>query len=347
LSVPTANPILVEVKRGTLVESIHRGAIAIADADGNAPFALGNIEVPVFPRSAVKLMQAIPLVESGAADAYGLDDGELAIACGSHSGDAKHLAAVRSLLAKSGVEERCLACGAHLPMSDRAARELERAGRSPSPVHNNCSGKHAGMLATAKYLGLDLGGYERIDHPAQKAIRRVISETCDVEIGAESIGIDGCSVPTFAVPLRALARGMARLGTGQDIPVARAVAVRRLMDACFAAPELVAGEGRLDTIVMRAFGPKVFVKGGAEGVHCAALPDFGLGIAVKIDDGAKRGADAALTEILAALIPGADKILGERFSGEISNWHGQRVGSIAASAELAGGIRAFAAATPR
>lgn len=347
MSATTANPILVEVRRGTLVESIHRGAIAIADAEGNIAFALGHVEAPVFPRSAVKLMQAIPLVESGAADAYGLDDGELAIACGSHSGEAKHLAAVRSLLAKSGVEERCLACGAHLPMSDRAARELERAGRSPSPVHNNCSGKHAGMLATAKHLGLDLEGYERLDHPAQKTIRRVISETCGVEIGAESIGIDGCSVPTFAVPLRALARGMARLGTGQDLPVARAVAVRRLMDACFAAPELVAGEGRLDTIVMRAFGPKVFVKGGAEGVHCASLPDLGWGIAMKIDDGAKRGADAALTEILAALIPGADKILGERFAGEISNWHGQRVGSIAASAEIAGAIRAFAASAPR
>jgi L-asparaginase II len=232
-------------------------------------------------------------------------------------------------------------------MSDRAARELERAGRSPSPVHNNCSGKHAGMLATAKYLGLDLGGYERLDHPVQKAIRRVISETCGVEIGAESIGIDGCSVPTFAVPLRALARGMARLGTGQDLPISRAVAVRRLMDGSFANPELVAGEGRLDTIVMRAFGPKVFVKGGAEGVHCAVLPDLGLGIAVKIDDGAKRGADAVLTEILAALIPGADKILGERFAGEISNWHGQRVGSIAAYAEFSGAIRGFAASAPR
>jgi L-asparaginase II len=345
--VPTANPILVEVKRGTLVESVHRGAIAIADADGNGAFALGHIEAPVFPRSAVKLMQAIPLVESGAADAYGLDDGELAIACGSHVGEAKHLAAVRSILAKSGVEERCLACGAHLPMSDRAARELERAGRSPTPVHNNCSGKHAGMLATAKHLELGLEGYERLDHPVQKAIRRVISETCGVEIGAESIGIDGCSVPTFAVPLRALARGMARLGTGQDLPVARAVAVRRLMDACFAKPELVAGEGRLDTIVMRAFGPKVFVKGGAEGVHCATLPDLGWGIAIKIDDGAKRGADAALTEILAALIPGADKILGERFTGEISNWHGQRVGSVAAGAEFAGAIRAFADSAPR
>jgi L-asparaginase II len=143
-----------------------------------------------------------------------------------------------------------------------------------------------------------------------------------------------------------MAVGMARLGTGQDLPVARAVAVRRLMDSCFAQPELVAGEGRLDTIVMRAFGPKVFIKGGAEGVHCAALPDVGWGIAIKMDDGTKRGAEAAITEILAALIPGAGKILGEKFTGEITNWHGQRVGGIAASSEFAGAIRAFAAATP-
>jgi L-asparaginase II len=347
LNPAAANPILVEVRRGALVESVHRGAIAIADADGRLAFVFGHVEVPVFPRSAVKLMQAILLVESGAADTYDLDKGELAVACGSHSGEAMHLAAVRSMLAKAGVEERYLACGAHLPLSDRVARELERARRSPIPVHNNCSGKHAGMLATAKYLGLDLEGYERTDHPLQKAIKRVVSDTCAVELGPESIGIDGCSVPTFAVPLRALARGMARLGTGQDMPVARAVAVQKLMDACFAKPELVAGEGRLDTIAMRAFGPKVFVKGGAEGVHCATLPDSGLGIAIKIDDGAKRGADAALTEILAALFPGADKILGERYAGEIRNWHGQRVGSIAASAEFAGAVRAFAAPTPR
>jgi len=347
LSHVAANPILVELRRGTLVESTHRGAIAIVDAEGEVVFALGDIEAPIFPRSAVKLMQAVPLVESGAADAYRLDDSELAIACGSHSGEAKHLAAVRSLLAKSGIEEKYLACGAHLPLSEHPARELERAGRSPSPIHNNCSGKHAGMLATAKHLGLDLEFYERADHPVQKAIKRVVSETCGVELDLESIGIDGCSVPTFAVPLRALARGMARLGTGQDMPVARAVAVRRLMDACFAAPELVAGEGRFDTIVMRAFGPKVLVKGGAEGVHCATLPDIGLGIALKIDDGAKRAADAALAEILAALIPGATTILGERFAGEISNWRGQRVGSIEASAEFVGAFRAFAASAPR
>ena len=347
MSAATANPILVEVRRGTLVESIHRGAIAIADADGKVAFALGNVETPIFPRSAVKLMQAIPLIESGAADAYALDDGELAIACGSHSGEAKHLAAVRSILAKAGVEEGCLACGAHLPLGERAARELERAGRSPSPIHNNCSGKHAGMLATAKHLGLDLDGYERLEHPVQKAIKRVVSETCGVELGPESTAIDGCSVPTFAVSLRALARGMARLSTGQDMPVPRAVAAQRLIQPCFAAPELVAGEGRFDTIVMRAFGPKVFVKGGAEGVHCAAMPDLGLGIALKIDDGAKRAADAALTKILVAMIPGAGKILGERFSGEISNWRGQRVGSIEASTELTGVLREFAASAPR
>jgi L-asparaginase II len=347
LNLVATNPILVEVRRGNLVESTHRGAIAIVDADGKVAVSLGNVDAQIFPRSAVKSMQAIPLIESGAADAFRLDDGEFAIACGSHSGEAKHLATVRSILAKAGVEETCLACGAHLPLGDRAARELERAGRSPSAIHNNCSGKHAGMLATAKHLGLDLEGYERLEHPVQKAIKRVVSEVCGVELGPESTGIDGCSVPTFAVPLQALAHGMARLGTGQDLPIPRAVAAQRLIQACFAAPELVAGEGRFDTIAMRAFGPKVFVKGGAEGLHCGALPDIGLGIALKIDDGGKRAADTAITEILAALIPGAGKILGERFAGEISNWRGQRVGRIEASAELTGTLREFAASAPR
>jgi L-asparaginase II len=329
-----------------LVESVHRGAVAIADSDGNLVLSIGNLERPIFPRSAVKLLQAIPLVESGAADAYRLDDGELAIACGSHSGEAMHLATVRSLLAKSGIEERHLACGAHLPLSERAARELLRAARGPLPIHNNCSGKHAGMLATAKHLGQSLEGYQRPEHPVQKAIKRVVSETCGVELGAESIGIDGCSVPTFAVPLASLARGMARLGTGQGLPLSHAQAARRLMDACFASPDLVAGEGRIDTVVMHAFGPKVFVKGGAEGVHCAALPDLGFGLALKMDDGAKRGADAALTEILAAVIPGVAQILRERFAGEITNWHGERVGSIESSAEFAEAVQGFAAAAP-
>ena len=265
------NPILVEVTRGGLVESCHRGAVAIADADGRVLLGLGDIERPVYPRSAVKALQAIPLIESGAAEAFGLRQAELAIACASHSGDETHIGAVRTLLAKAGLDESLLACGAHWPIGDRASRELSRLGKSPMPIHNNCSGKHAGMLATAVHLGLDPRGYERPEHKVQQEIRRVISEICDVTLEQDEIGIDGCSVPTFALPLAAVATGFARLASGRGLEVTRAEAARRLMDACFAAPDLVAGEGRFDTIVMRGLPGTAFAKGGAEesiAPHC-------------------------------------------------------------------------------
>ncbi len=328
------DPILIEVMRGALVEGSHRGAIAVADADGRSLLALGQVERPVFPRSAVKALQAIPLIESGAADAFGLGDEELAIACASHSGEALHVEAVRSLLSKAGARETLLACGAHWPLSEAAARELLRAGSGPRPVHNNCSGKHAGMLATAIFLGLRPQGYERPDHPVQIEIGQVIAELCGVRLQADQMGIDGCSVPTFALPLAALAKGFARLGVPAVPATPRQEATRRLMQACFAAPVLVAGEGRFDTIVMRGLAPCVFVKGGAEGVHCAALPELGIGIALKIDDGAKRGAETAMAHLLAALLPNARQVLADHLEGDLSNWRGQRVGSIRASAAL-------------
>jgi L-asparaginase II len=328
------NPILVEVTRGSLVESIHRGAIAIADAEGRLVLGLGDVTRAVFPRSAVKAMQALPLIESGAADAFGLGEAELAVACASHSGEAIHVVAVHALLAKAGLNESQLTCGAHWPIGERAMRELLRAGHSPDAIHNNCSGKHAGMLATSRQLGLDERGYERPDHPVQEAIRRIISELCGVALERDAMGIDGCSVPSFALPLRALATGFARLGTGHGLAPARAAAVRRLMQACFAAPLLVAGEGRFDTIVLSGLGPAVFVKGGAEGVHCAALPELGIGIAVKIDDGAKRAAELVLAVLLARLVAGAGQVLADQIDGEIRSCQGRKVGQVRASARL-------------
>jgi L-asparaginase II len=337
------NPVLVEVTRGSLVESRHRGAIAIARADGEFLLALGDVTRPVYPRSAVKLLQAVPLVESGAADAFDLDDAALAVACASHSGDRLHVEAVRSLLAKAGLDESLLACGAHWPISESATRELLKEGMRPTPIHNNCSGKHAGMLATAVHLGLDPKGYERPDHQVQTAIARVLSETCGVPLQPDAMGIDGCSVPTFALPLAALARGFARVGSGEGLPPPRADAKRRLMQACFAAPVLVAGEGRFDTEVMRALAPACLIKGGAEGVHCAALPELGLGIALKIDDGAKRGTELALAATLAALLSAAKKALRDQIESEIETLRGARAGRIAASAELHNALRALAA----
>jgi L-asparaginase II len=328
------NPILVEVVRGTIVESRHAGAIAIADADGGLVLALGEVERPVFPRSAVKALQAIPLVESGAADAFRLGEDELAVACASHSGDKVHIEAVRSLLAKAGLDESYLACGAHWPVSDRVMRELMRAGRKPQAIHNNCSGKHAGMLAACVRLGFEPRGYERPDHELQIMIAGIISETCGAALDPGGMGVDGCSVPTWPVPLAALARGFARLGTGRGLAPARADAAERLRRACFKFPILVAGEGRFDTMAMRALAPDVFVKGGTEGVHCAALPRLGLGIALKVDDGAKRGTERALAEVLAALLPEARYALADQLEGEVFNWRGLGVGRIVAGSAL-------------
>ena len=335
-----SNPVLVEVTRGSLVESRHRGAIAVARADGELLLAIGDVTRPVYPRSAVKLLQAVPLVESGAAQAFGLDDAELAVACASHSGDRVHVETVRGLLAKAGIKESLLACGAHWPISESATRELLKAGKRPTPIHNNCSGKHAGMLATAVHLGLDPNGYERPNHPVQIAIARVLSETCGLALQPELMGVDGCSVPIYALPLAALAQGFARVASGEGLS---ADAVRRLMQACFAAPVLVSGEGRFDTEIMRALAPSCFVKGGAEGVHCAALPELGLGVALKIDDGAKRGTEVALGTTLAALLPSAQKALRDYIEGEIETLRGARAGRIGASAELQTALSELAA----
>lgn len=334
----SSNPVLVEVTRGGITESLHRGAVALTDTGGRLILAIGDVETPIFPRSAIKAMQALPLVESGAADAFGLGMDELAVACASHSGGAVHVSAVRSLIGKAGLDESLLACGAHWPLSEDATRDLLRSGRTPLPVHNNCSGKHAGMLATALHLGFDVGGYEHADHPLQIMIARVISETCGVALEQSPMGVDGCSVPTWALPLRTLAQGFARVGSGNGLAGERRAAAERLRSACFAAPTLVAGEGRLDTIVLRGLGPAVFVKGGAEGVHCAAFPARGLGVAVKVDDGTKRGAERVLCELIGAVVPAAASLLADRLTGPIRNWRGLPVGEIRASEELRAAI---------
>jgi L-asparaginase II len=202
------------------------------------------------------------------------------------------------------------------------------------------------MLVTAIHLGLDPRGYERPDHRLQVMIAGIISELCRVRLSRDGAGIDGCSVPTWPLPLAALAQGFARFGTGTGLSPARVRAADRLRQACFALPALVAGEGRFDTIAMAALAPAVFVKGGAEGVHCGALPELGLGIALKIDDGAKRGTERALAEVLAALVPEARSALAEPLEGEIHNWRGLRVGRVVAGEVLSRGL-AEVAAKPR
>jgi L-asparaginase II len=324
------NPILVEVTRGPLVESRHRGAVAIADADGKAVLALGEVAAPVFPRSAIKAFQALPLVEYGAADRYGFGDEELALACASHSGEPAHVAGVERMLSAAGLDQSALRCGAHWPMSQPAAHALAKVGTA-SALHNNCSGKHAGFLCLACAMGADHGDYWRPEHPVQREVRAVIEDFTGAVLSDERRAIDGCSVPTWAIPLDNLARGFAKFGSGQGLAPARATAVARLRKACAQKPWHVAGTGRFCTEIMAIFGARVFVKTGAEGVYCGALPELGLGIAIKCDDGAGRAAQAIMAALIARFLPMSDAertALAPLVQPVLRNWNGFEVGAI-------------------
>jgi L-asparaginase II len=326
-----SNPIAVEVTRGARVESFHRGAGAVVDAEGRDVLAFGDVERPVFPRSAVKALQALPLIESGAADKYALTDAEIALACASHSGEPEHVAAAAHMLAKAGTDLRALACGAHWPSGPAAARALARSGAEPSALHNNCSGKHAGFICLACARRISPEGYETPEHPVQREIKSTLEEIVEETLGEDRGGIDGCSIPTYAIPLRALARGFARFGTGRGFGPIRAAAARRLRAAVAAHPLMVGGTGRFDTDVMTLLGARAFTKTGAEGVFCAALPELGLGLAVKADDGAGRAAEVMIAALIWRFLPMSESE-GAGFARfvapRLTNWRGIEVGRI-------------------
>jgi L-asparaginase II len=328
---PMRNPVLIELTRGALVESVHAGAIAVVRADGEVVAAVGDITRPVFPRSAIKPLQALPFLETGAADRFGFGAPEIALACGSHAGASPHVAGVTAMLAGAGLSVAALACGTHQPTDAATARELLRSGASPSPTHHNCSGKHAAMLATARHLTEPTEGYWRPDHPVQQRIRRALEDMTGCALGADALGIDGCSVPNWAIPAAGLARAFARLATGEGLSPARAEACRRIREACWAHPELMAGQGQLVTEVLQHLAGRVLVKSGAEGVYCGAFADRGLGFAVKIDDGAKRAAEAAVVQVIASLHPAARQLGPDPV---IANWRGLRVGEMRAADAL-------------
>lgn len=325
------NPVLVEVLRGTLVESAHRGAVVVIDADGKTVFALGDTEKPVFPRSAVKAIQALPFVESGAAEAYGFGDRELALACASHSGEPAHAELAAAMLAKAGLGPDALECGAHWPSNQTAMVALARSGAAPSALHNNCSGKHSGFVCTCRHLGIAHQGYVRPEHRFQQMVRETMEAVTGAAHNEANRGTDGCSIPTFAVPLQNLALGFARMTTGNGLAPERARAARRLMSACMAEPFLVAGTARADTELMRAAPGRIFVKIGAEGVYCAAIPELGLGIALKCDDGAGRVAEVMIAAVLAKLMA-ADEAVAEKLTKAahpiLKNWNGIEVASL-------------------
>ncbi|MCE4553028.1 asparaginase [Roseateles cellulosilyticus] len=330
------NPVLIEVLRGATVESHHTGALAIVDTGGAVHTALGDIDRPVFPRSAVKLLQALPLVATGAANAVHLTDAELALACASHNGEPEHVATAAGVLGKLGLGVDALECGPQWPSREPVLRAMAARGELASSLHNNCSGKHSGFLCVACLMAQRLGvepatfahGYVDAEHPAMREVSAALSAATGQDVEQAPRGTDGCSIPTFALPLRALARAFARAGTGHGLPEGHARAARRLRQAVAAEPFMVAGTDRFDSRVMAVFGERLYCKIGAEGVFCAALPELGLGVALKIDDGAARAAEAAMAAVAQALLRTDHEVLRDYSHLELKNRRGLTVGAL-------------------
>lgn len=323
------NPVLVEVTRGQHVESRHAGAVAVLDSAGRTVFSVGDVDRAVFPRSAVKALQALPLLASGAADKYGLTDAEIALACASHSGEPAHAATAGGVLAKLGRDVGCLECGSHWPMDQKAARALAITGAEPSALHNNCSGKHSGFVCLACAMDVDPAGYIRPDHKVQTVVRGALQEMTGAAHSIENYGIDGCSIPSYPVPLRALALGFARFGAGAHMPADFAHAATRIRAAVAGNPFMVAGTQRFDTRMMEVLGARVFMKTGAEGVYCASFPELGYGVALKCDDGAGRAAEIMMASIIRSFLKLDEReaqLLDEVTTPSQKNWNGLAVG---------------------
>ena len=343
------SPILVQALRGGIVESAHRGALAIVDADGALHTQLGDVDRPVFPRSAIKVLQALPLVASGAAERWQLSVEELALACASHGGEPRHAQAAASMLAKAGVDALALECGAHWPYHDGAIKAMAAAGQQPTALNNNCSGKHAGFVCLGCLLAEQTGsearaflrGYVQPTHAVMREVTAALQATTGYDLARTAVGTDGCSIPTYAIPLRNLAHAFARVGTGIGLSAEHQHAAQRLRAAVAAAPFMVAGSGRFDTRVMERLGARVFCKVGAEGIYCAALPELGLGVAIKMDDGNNaRACEVVMAAVIERLLPlsDADAAFMRPLSDvPLSNWNGILVGRLQATPALRAG----------
>jgi L-asparaginase II len=329
---PGDDPLLVAVTRGKRVESHHLVDLAIVDADGGLVGGWGAIDHPVYPRSACKPLQALPLVESGAADAYGLEPRHVALACASHAGEPVHVDTVTDWLARLGLGDDDLECGAHYPRNEAVFRAFVEQGRPLLQAQSNCSGKHTGMLTTAVHLGEPTRGYIRADHPVQRRVRAAMGDLCGVDLDDVEPGIDGCGIPTLPVALQALALGITRLATPTSLPPARAAACNRITQAMIAEPYMVAGLDRACTAIMRAAAGAAICKTGAEGVYMAALPGRGIGLALKARDGAGRAAEAACIGALRHLgaLPAqvADNAVAAVLDQRIANVRGLPVGEL-------------------
>lgn len=324
---------LAEVWRGPFLESVHSGHAVICDETGQIVQAWGDPNAVVLPRSSSKMLQALPLLESGAARAYGLGAEQLALACASHNGAAIHTSRVQAWLQHIGCTDDDFRCGAQDPTDLPARDALIRAGEKPCQMHNNCSGKHSGFLTLNKHLG---GNPEYVapDHPVQLACKAAFEEV--TAQASPGYGIDGCSAPNFATTLHGMARAMAFFAAAQPGQGARADAAAQLRDAMATYPELVAGEGRACTELMRAMGGRVALKTGAEAFFIAIIPQLKMGVALKVVDGGTRGAECAIAAILVKLgvLEANHPATLKRMNAPIRNWNGVETGMIRPAAAL-------------
>lgn len=331
---------VVEVVRGGTVESIHYGAIAVTDGEGNLLGSWGSPDESIFLRSAAKPFQALPLLESGAAAAYGLTPEQIALVCASHGGSDKHVDVLHSLQKAAGITENDLQCGVHPPLEGATAERLIRTGVPPTPNRHNCSGKHTGMLTTARYLDAPIGEYLSPDHPVQRKILSGVCEMFDLQKDELILATDGCSAPIFAAPLQAISMAYSRLADPTRFSDPRQQACRQIWKAMTGHPYMVAGEGRFDTILMEIGGGSILAKGGAEGVQAVAIapnasgktqPAIGIGIKIADGDRALRARQLVTLEVLRQLNlvpPSVIEALAEHIQATVSNWRGTKVGSI-------------------
>ncbi len=291
-------PVVIEVTRGPVVESRHEGAAAVVKPDGTVVASWGDIDARILPRSANKPIQAMAFVESGAVEKFGLGNEHIALSCASHNGETRHVETVRAWLAKIGLSDADLECGAHAPKLQTSIESMARDGVLPTAAYNNCSGKHSGFLSTAVAYGEPTKGYIKYDHPVQRRLREVMSDLCGLDANAFEYGTDGCGIPTLATPLKSLAQAMASMAEPSRLSNKHAEAATRIRTAMNAEPFMVAGSGRFCTRVNGALSGVAQVKTGAEGVFCGMLPTLGLGVAIKMWDGAGRAAEVAMATLL-------------------------------------------------
>jgi L-asparaginase II len=322
---------LVAVMRGSYVGSLHRGMAAVVAPDGEVRFAVGRVDQPVFLRSSAKPFQVIPAVLAGGIEQFGLTGPEFAVLCASHHAEPRHREAILSVLEKIGLPESALSCGIHAPIDEESAREMIRQGRAPTPVCNNCSGAHTGMLVACRAMGWPIERYGDPAHPLQTMTREILGAFCDIAPDDVQFAVDNCAVPTFYIPLDRSAMAFARLATGREGRDDLAGAAQQIRTVMAAHPEMIGGEGSFDTDLMRVAKGTLVAKGGAEAYQGIGIMELGLGLAMKISDGVSEAIPPPVIEILSsigALSPEQAETLSPYAHPQIRNWEGQLVGEM-------------------